>query len=177
MEKEIRIFDTSNNVLPAPGINFQLLDTTTGTILASDTSRDLNPPYNEWGVKLTFSASAGPFQVYTNDPTYKYPGNVIESLEGTKDNLINIDLQKIPAYGSGQTQLSGPTTVMEVIAWIQAAKEWKPGEKRAVLNLFANYIKLRGQFGNNLKKTPLSEVAENWETALKKLGIPYDHLQ
>ncbi|SDP04553.1 hypothetical protein [Afipia sp. GAS231] len=177
MEKEIRIFDTSNNVLPAPGINFQLLDASTGTIVASDTSKDLNPPYNEWGVKLTFSASAGPFQVYTNDPTYKYPGNVIESLEGTKDNRINIDLLKIPAYGSGQAQLSGPTTVMQVIEWIRAAKDWKPEDKRAVLNLFANYIKLRGQFKNAMKQPPLSEVAANWETALKKLGIPYDDLQ
>jgi hypothetical protein len=177
MEKEIRIFDTSNNVLAVAGIDFQLLDTTSGTIVASDTSKDLNYPHNEWGVKLTCSASAGPFQVYTNDPSYRYPGNVIESLEGTMDNQINIDLQKIPAYGSGQVQLSGPTSVMQVVEWIRTASEWRPDDKRAVLNLFANYIKLRGQFKNALKQTPLSEVAANWEAALKKLGIPYDDLQ
>jgi hypothetical protein len=66
---------------------------------------------------------------------------------------------------------------MQVIEWIRTASEWKADDKRAVLNLFVNYIKLREQFKNALKHTPLSEVAANWETALKKLGIPYDDLQ
>jgi hypothetical protein len=42
------------------------------------------------------------FEVYTNDPTYKYPGTVIESLEGANTNRIDIDLHAVPAHAGGQ---------------------------------------------------------------------------
>ncbi len=178
MEKEIRIFDTTNTVLKVSGIIFELFDVATGTLITNDTSKDLNPPHEEWGVKLKFStSSSGPFEVYTNDPTYKYPGNVIESLEGANTNRIDIDLSPVPTHPAGQGALSGGPSVMEVLNWIDAAPEWKPGEKRAVRNLFLNYVKLVANSNGTPEKTSLARVAKNWQTALAKLHIPFDHLR
>lgn len=43
MVKEIRIYDTSNQVLKVKGIRFELFDAVSGTLLATDVSGDLNP--------------------------------------------------------------------------------------------------------------------------------------
>jgi hypothetical protein len=172
MEKEIRIFDTSNNVLKVSGIVFELFDVGTGTRITSVGSLDLNPPHDEWGVKLAFSSSSsGPFEVYTNDPTYKYPGNVIESLEGVNTNRIDIDLQAVPAHAGGQGPPTTAPTVNEVLHWIQAAPKWTESEKRAVRNLFLNYIKLVANTQLPLEKTAFADVARNWREALSRLGI------
>jgi hypothetical protein len=178
MQKEIRIFDASNNVLKVSGIIFELFDVATGKLVGNDTSKDLNPPHDEWGVKLIFSpASAGAFEVYTNDPTYKYPGNVIESLEGANSNRIDIDLVAVPAHTGGQGPLSGTATVIEVLNWIQSAPNWKVGEKRAVRNLFLNYIKLIMNFDGPPEKTALGKVVQNWQEAMRRLKIPFEHLR
>jgi hypothetical protein len=178
MEKEIRIFDTSNNVLKVSGIGFELFDVGTGTRVTSAASQDLNPPHNEWGVKLVFStSSAGPFEVYTNDPTYKYPGNVIESLEGANTNRIDIDLQAVPAHAGGQGSPSTAPTVIDILNWIQAAPKWTKFEKRAVRNLFLNYIKLVDSANGHPEKTAFADVAHNWEKAMAQLGIPFRNLR
>jgi hypothetical protein len=178
MEKEIRIFDTSNNVLKIGGIGFELFDVGTGTRITSAPSVDLNPPHNEWGVKLVFStSSSGPFEVYTNDPTYKYPGNVIESLEGANTNRIDIDLQAVPAHAGGQGAPSTAPTVIEVLNWIEAAPKWTEFEKRAVRNLLLNYLKLVTGAHGPPEKTAFAGVVQNWQKALSQLGIPYGNLR
>jgi hypothetical protein len=174
MEKEIRIFDTSNNVLNVSGIGFELFDVGTGTRITSAASTDLNPPH----IKLVFSTSyPGPFEVYTNDPTYKYPGNVIESLEGANTNRIDIDLQAVPAHASGQGSPSTAPTVMEVLNWIQAAPKWTEFEKRAVRNLFLNYIKLVAGANGPPEKTQFADVVHNWQKAMSQLGIPFGNFR
>lgn len=178
MEKEIRIFDASNKVLKVTGIGFELFDVGTGTRVTSALSKDLNPPHDEWGVKLVFSTSSpGPFQVYTNDPTYKYPGNVIESLEGANTNRIDIDLQAVPAHAGGQGSPSTAPTVIDILNWIRAALKWTEAEKRAVRNLFLNYIKLVASANNTPEKTEFSDVAHNWQKAMSRLEIPFDNLR
>jgi hypothetical protein len=176
MDKEIRIFDTSNKVLKVSGIKFELFEVGTGRLLSNDTSRDLNPPHDEWGVKLTFSSSSGPFQVYTNDPSYRYPGNVIENLEGANSNRIDIDLEAVPVHGSGQQSPPDTADVVDVLNWIQAAPNWSGQEKRAVRRLFLNFVKLLADTGGKPEKTKLAEVADNWATALHKLQIPFARL-
>src|SRR5262249_22926512 len=157
-------------VLKVSGIVFELYDVATGTMITNDTSKDLNPPHDEWGVKLAFStSSSGPFQVYTNDPNYRYPGNVIENLEGANTNRIDIDLEAVPAHTGGQGTLSGTPTVLQVLSWIDAAPKWEPDEKRAVRNLFLNYIKLRANAAGPPEKTALADVAKNWQSTMRKL--------
>lgn len=178
MEKEIRIFDTTNSVLKVGGIIFELFDVATGTLITNDTSKDLNPPPDEWGVKLKFSASSsGPFEIYTSDPTYRYPGNIIESLEGANTNRIDIDLSAVPTHSSGQGALSGGSSVMQILRWIDTAPKWEPDEKRAVRNLVLNYVKLAANSNRTPEKTALATVAQNWETAMRKLHIPYENLR
>lgn len=173
MEKEIRIFDTSNKVLKVPGITFELIDVATGTLVGKDLSRDLNPPHNEWGVKLKFNVSpGGPFQVYTHDPSHRYPGNVIESLEGAHTNRIDIDLRSIPVYASGQNPPPATAGVMDILNWIQEAPKWDESEKRAVRNLFLNYLKLLMDTNETPEDTGLAKVSENWGAAIDKLQIP-----
>jgi hypothetical protein len=178
MEKEIRIFDTSNGILKITGITFELFDVAAGTLIANDTSRDLNPPNDEWGVKLAFPTSfPGPFQVYTNDPTYKYPGNVIESLEGANTNRIDIDLLALPVHSGGQGPLPDAPTVIDTLNWIRAAPNWTGDDKRATSNLLLNYLKLVTNADGKPEKTEFAKVAQNWQTALTLLGIPFSNLR
>lgn len=172
MEKEIRIFDTNNKILKVSGIKFELFEVATGTLRATENSKDLNPPHDEWGVKLTFTSSSGPFQIYTNDPSYRYPGNVIESLEGANSNRIDIDLLSLPVYGSGQEPPADTGDVLAILDWIQRAPNWKEREKQAVRNLFLNYLKLLGDTQGMPEKSSLAGVSFNWESALHKLQIP-----
>lgn len=44
MEKEIRIFDYTNTVLKVKGIRFDLLDVSSGVLIDTQNSDDLNPP-------------------------------------------------------------------------------------------------------------------------------------
>jgi hypothetical protein len=79
MEKENSHFHRPNHILRASGIGFELFDVRRGSRVTSAVSKDLNPPHNGRGVKLIFSTSSpGPFEVYTNDPTYKYPGKSLK---------------------------------------------------------------------------------------------------
>jgi hypothetical protein len=174
MDKEIRIFDTSNNVLKVKGIRFELHDVGYGTVLDVQNSDDLNPASggsNEWGVKLTFSPSAGPLDVYTTDPNHQYPGNTIRNLEGKNDNRVDIDLLKVPATAGGQ---GGPLTVTDpaaVTAWVQSAPKWADNEKLAVLNFIFNYVRLLAQRDFVKGKGELERLAKDWEMELKRLGV------
>ncbi len=177
MEKEIRIFDDKNAVLKVSGIRFDLLDVGSGLLIDTQNSRDLNPPVpptaagsNEWGVKLNFSAQAGPVEVCTTDPNYRYPGNIIQSLEGQNDNTINIDLLRIPATVGGQGNTLTDTDPAVIASWVSASK-WDRTERRAVLNLISNYMRLKA-FGELApKKEAIGKIVGEWRAVLHKLGI------
>lgn len=169
-EKEIRIFDTSNAVLKVSGISFELFDAATGTLLAVDLSRDLNPGFNEWGVRLQFAAGSTPLEVYTTDPTYRYPGNTILSLEGNQTDRIDIDLLQIPNYAGGQATQPTSSNLLDVSRWIRQGQKWTAEEKQAVRNLVLNYNRLLVQL-EELPNSGLHDVAKNWEAALCAVGI------
>jgi hypothetical protein len=169
-EKEIRIFDTSNAVLKAPSISFELFDAVTGTLLAVDLSRDLNPGFDEWGVRLLFTAGSTPLQVYTTDPTYRYPGNTILSLEGHQTDRIDIDLEKLPSHPGGQTSQPSSSNPFEISQWVRRNKDWIVEEKNAVLNLALNYTRLLIQM-EGVSEKGLDRVEQNWRKALEIVGI------
>ncbi len=174
MEKEIRVFDTANNVLKVKGIRFELYEVGSGTLLDTQNSDDLNPGAggsNEWGVKLTFSPIAGPLEVYTTDPNHRYPGNTIRNLEGQNDNRIDIDLSKVPATTGGQGAPLSSTDPAAVTRWVQSAPKWDHDEKLAVLNFVFNYLRLRVQRDIAPKKDKLDLLVTNWKEALAKLDI------
>ena len=174
MEKEIRIFDLNNRVLKVKGIRFDLLEVSSGAMIATQNSDDLNPGAggsNDWGVKLNCSAQSGPVEVYTSDPNYRYPGKTIRSLEGKNDNRIDIDLEPIPATTGGQDTVLSTTDPQAISQWVESAEKWDSQEKHAVLNLIFNYIRLVVYREAAPKKADLIRIADNWERALKKLGI------
>lgn len=181
MEKEIRIFDTSNQVLKVRGIRFELFDVANGALLWSDNSHDLNPGpggtvSNDWGVRLTFSAGNHPLEVYTSDPNLRYPGNTIQSLEGRQTDRIDIDLQKVPANLGGQSHNLSSAQPRAIVNWVQDAPKWNDEDKRAVLNLVFNYLRV---IVPQLEKisTEYQELRTNWADTLSKLGISPDILE
>jgi len=181
-EKEIHIFNTSNAVLQVIGIRFELFDVVTGALLCTDNSHDLNPgpggtPSNDWGVRLKFSPSNHPLEVYTTDPNYRYPGNTIQSLEGKQTDRIDIDLHKVPGGPGGQESRLTSATPVAVSKWVHEAPKWNEDEKRAVLNLVFNYMRAISPQLAKLPKSALMGVAENWEKAMSQLGIQPDDLK
>jgi hypothetical protein len=174
MEKELRIFDANNQVLKAPGIRFDLLEVSSGTLIDTQISANLNPASsgsNDWGVKLKFSPRSGPLEVYTSDPTYRYPGNTIQSLEGQNNNRIDIDLLQVPVTTGGQGTWLSSTDPKVISHWVSSATQWKPLEKRAVLNLVSNYLRLLAYREAAEKKDEMTRIAHDWEVALKNLKI------
>jgi hypothetical protein len=174
MEKEIRVFDASNRVLKVKGIRFDLLEVNSGTLIDTKNSDDLNPipgGSNEWGVKLSFSARSGPLEVYTSDPNYRYPGNTIQSLEGQKDNRIDIDLLQVPVTAGGQGSILSTTDPTAIWQWVKAAPKWDSLERRAILNLISNYLRLLAYREAAPEKDELTRIAQDWEKVLKRLRI------
>jgi len=175
MEKEIRIYDTSNHVLKVQGIRFELFDAVTGTLLATDVSRDLSPSAvggasNEWGVRLTFNAGSHPLDVYTSDPNHSYPGSVIESLEGSQTDRIDIDLQKMPSARGGQSLNLSSGRPVAISHWIEQATKWSLQERRAVRSLAFNYLKVIVP-RLSLLSGEYSALKSNWGDTLRIVGI------
>jgi hypothetical protein len=108
MEKEIRIFDSSNRVLKVKGIRFDLLEVNSGALIDTKNSDDLNPiagGSNDWGVKLSFSTRSGPLEVYTSDPNYRYPGNTIQTqLRGFQNKCSCASMASKPSAVLGTTR-------------------------------------------------------------------------
>jgi hypothetical protein len=179
MEKEIRIFDAKNRVLKVKGIRFDLLEVSSGTLIDTKNSDDLNPIFggsNDWGVKLSFSPQSGPLEVYTSDPNHRYPGNTIQSLEGQNDNRIDIALLPVPVTPGGQDSILSTTDPTAIGRWVESAPKWDNLERRAVLNLISNYTRLLAYREEAPKKKELTLIAHDWEYVLKSLGIeiPFD---
>jgi hypothetical protein len=172
MEKEIRIFDANNKVLKVKGIRFDLLEVNSGTVVDTQNSADLNPSgSNDWGVKLNFSARSGPLEVYTTDPNHRYPGNTIQSLEGQNDNRIDIVLLQVPVTTGGQGNILSTSDPRAISQWVESAPKWERLEKRAVLNLVANYMRLLAYQEVAPKNDELTRIVHEWEQSLKSLKI------
>jgi hypothetical protein len=181
MEKEIRIYDTSNQVLKVKGIRFDLFDAVTGALVSTDLSRDLNPgvtgiPSNDWGVRLSFNSGKHPLDMCTSDPNHSYPGGVIESLEGSQSDRIDIDLLKLPGARGGQSLNLSSGRPVAVSNWIEQSLRWIPEEKRAVRHLVFNYLKV---IVPRLPQIPseYQQLKNNWGEALRIVGINPDILE
>jgi hypothetical protein len=182
--KDVYLYDDTNNVLKVKGIQVELYNTRTGTLIDKQVSADLNPPAfggppsNEWGVKLTFSLPHNdPADIIITDRKYQYPGNAVRHLYAGGSDRVNIDLLKIPA-GSGGQQNPAPSVTGELARWVETAPLWQEMEKEAVKNLIFNYVNIfvpRWPSFNNL--TGLSKAANNWEEALRKLNISPESLR
>jgi hypothetical protein len=172
VKKEIRIFDTRNNVLKVKGIRFELYEVGSGTLLSTQNSDDLAPwgGSNDWGVKLTFSPRPGPLEVYTTDPNHRYPGNTIRNLEGQNDNRIDIDLYSVPATAGGQSTMLSSTDPADITRWVGSASKWDYDEKLAVLNFIFNFMRLRVQ-RDITHSSALDKLVANWNDGLLKLGV------
>lgn len=176
-EKEVRIFDDSNNPLQVAGITIELFDAVTGTLFSSDNSKDLNPgsggPSNEWGVKLSFTAGSNPLDIYISDPTYNYPGNTVRYLNGQEDDRLDIDLLKVGSGSGGQSAGPASASAASILQWIDLGIQWSASEKRAVRNLVFNYLSVIVPRLSELPRLPdLQRVATHWEEAMRRLNVP-----
>lgn len=181
--KDVYLYDDSNNVLRVKGIQVELYDRRTGTLLDKQFSDDLNPPggglsSNEWGVQLTFSLPQNdPVDIIFTDKKYRYPGNAVRHLYAGASDRVNIDLLVIPS-GSGGQQSPLPSTAGELVRWVEAAPQWSEPEKNAVKNLVFNYVSIFVPREHSLNNLPdLQKAARNWEEALQRLNINPDMLK
>lgn len=179
--KEVYLFDDSNNPLKVAGISLELFDTVTGRMLVTALSANRKPHLGgtstDWGADLPFTASTHPVDIYINDPTYTYPGNVIESLNGQITDRIDIDLLKLPATPIG-TPVSG-TTMDSLVGIIKEQQDWTNKEKIAVIAFIFNYIKTVTKNTIESPELPqgLVKVIANWNESLNRLGIDPDILR
>lgn len=173
--KEVYLYDDTNNPLRIAGITLELFDSSTGVRLDSQTSKNRNPALGtssiDWGADLTFTPGSHPVEIFINDPTYRYPGNTVESLNGQTTDRIDIDLLKLPV-----TPLSSGTSLPTLVSLLSAVKKerrWTEKEKKAVINFINNYIKLVAKNTLDSPELPkdVSELLTNWNESLDKLGI------
>jgi hypothetical protein len=182
--KDVYIYDDTNKVLQVNGIQVELYNTRTGTLLDKQVSADLNPPAgggppsNEWGVKLNFPLPHNdPADIIITDKKYEYPGNVARHLYAGGSDRVNIDLLKIPSGAGGQQRVA-PATTGELARWIEAAPLWSDMEKEAVKNLVFNYVNIFVSRGDSLNSlSGLQKAARNWEKALRRLEIDPETLK
>ncbi len=175
----VYLYDTGNASLHHPGITIDLYDATTTVLLATAASHDLNPhpsgvASNEWGGKLAFAAPLGnPIDVLFTDAKYEYPGNTLRFLNSDQAGPIHVDLQKVPTRAGGHRSPPVSASPATVVRWVDTAPRWSPEEKEAVKRLVFNYCAVvvsRRDDPNRLAS--LARVADNWGTALHRLGIP-----
>lgn len=175
--KDIYLFDDSNNPLQVPKIRVELFDAATGTLLDFDYSKDLNPgsgtPSNKRGVRLTFTGSNNPLDIYIKDGNYSYPGNTVRNLNGQTQDSIDIDLLRVARGPGGQINPPTSATPTSLSNWVKQGRRWSTEEKKAVRNLIFNYVSVFVPRLDDLPNlTDLRAVANNWEEAMVRLGIP-----
>jgi hypothetical protein len=178
--KDVYLYDETNHVLKVKGIQVELYNTSTGTLLDKQFSDDLRrlsggPPSNEWGARLNYSLPHNdPVDIIITDKSYKYPGNAVRHLYGGGSDRVNIDLLTIPS-GSGGQQWPAPKNVGELARWVESAPRWSRTEKEAVRNLVFNYVNIFVSRWDSLSQlSGLREAERNWEEALRRLKIdPY----
>lgn len=179
--KEVYLFDDSNNPLKVAGISLELFDTVTGKMLVNALSVNRQPHQGnfstEWGADLAFTASSHPVDIYINDPTYTYPGNAIESLNGQTTDRLDIDLLKLPT-----TPISTPTTgstMSSLLQKIRTSSQWSFREKSALISFIHTYLKTVSKHTIESPELPrdLERLIANWDESLNRLGIDPDILR
>ena len=179
--KEVYLFDDANNPLKVAGISLELFDTTTGVMLTTALSANRKPHLGgtsaEWGADLSFTACNHPVDIYINDPTYTYPGNAVESLNGQTTDRIDIDLLKLPGTPIG-TSTSG-VTLNGLLSAIKKNDTWSAMEKQAVITFIFNYTKTVSRNTVQSPELPpdLEKIILNWDKSLDRLGIDPDILK
>lgn len=181
-KKTIYLFDSSNSPLHVKGIRIELFDVSTGTLLATQDSDDLNPgtggrPSNEWGVQLDFTACGNAVDVYFCDPAYRYPGSIIRNLNGQVTDRVDVDLLRLPTGLGGQAyQLSSPSPA-SIDKWVRGASKWTEEEKQAVRTVVTSFSSVIVPILDELHDlTDLQRVAANWAETLERVGISHDVL-
>lgn len=181
--KTIYLYDDTNNVLRVRGIQVELYNRQTGTLLDKQFSDDLNPPVaggssNEWGVRLAFSIPQNePVDILFTDSNYEYPGNAIRHLYAGGSDEVNVDLLRIPSGPGGQWE-EPPSHAGQLARWIHDAPQWSQIEKEAVENLVFDFVSIFVPRWDSLQElNDLSRTAGNWTEALSKLGIDADKLR
>ncbi|HVT15208.1 MAG TPA: hypothetical protein VHQ90_03370 [Thermoanaerobaculia bacterium] len=168
--KDIHLFDRSNQALQVTGIRLELFDAVYGTLLASDNSKLLSS--GDWGVQLSFVSSSHPLDIYVNDPSYRYPGNALRSLNGQLSGKVEIDLLKLPPGPGGQAPPSGLVTAGSLSRLVENGIFWNQQEKAATWNLIFNYLNIFVPWLSRIDQLQdLGKVAQNWQSALERLGI------
>ena len=179
--KKVYLYDAANDPLQVKGIRVELHDASKRKLIDHDISDDLNPipgglPSDTWGVVLNFPSGKNPLDILIIDPTYLYPGNTLRYLNGDLSDEVYMDLFQLPA-GPGGGNPPNVATPPEINAWIERSPDWEDREKTAVRGLIFNYAALIGPVGADLRRYPdLANVAQNWDAAARKVGIPQNIL-
>ena len=175
-DKRILLYDDANTPLQVKGIRVELYDAATHGYVDGADSDDLKPaatPSNTWGVVLKFPPGKTPLDVLISDPSYNYPGNTMQYLNGDLGDEVLMDLLQLPAGPGGQSSPPDHPTIPDINKWIDDGKRWSTREKAAARNLVFNYARLIAPILEGLDSIEgLREVAANWETALERLGFP-----
>jgi hypothetical protein len=176
-DKTILLYDAKNAPLKVRGIQVELFDAISGTLLQAQTSDNLDPTSGpssvEWGVILTFSTGTRPLDILITDPKYRYPGNTVRYLNGDLQDRVFIDLLALPAAVPTQTAPPRSSKPQDLVAWVDGHAQWNEEQRDAVLNLAFNYMRVVVAGKEKMSQSKeLGEVARNWEEALERLGIP-----
>lgn len=174
--KDVYLFDFSNAPLQVRGIRLELFDAATAVLLDAQNSTDLSPgpggtASNEWGARLSFVSCNNPLDILIVDPTHRYPGNAVRSLNGQLAARIDIDLTAIPAGRGGQPSPPRVATPTALSDWVSAGTAWSTVEKAGAWNLIANYVGVVVPRREDLAE--LGNVAQNWSEALDQIGLPH----
>ncbi len=88
-----------------------------------------------------------------------------------------MDLLQLPSGpgGGGTPQASTPPSLN---VWVDEQYNWNPNQKEAVRNLIFNYALIVGpSMVTGQVPQHLHEVAQNWMTAARKIGVPEEALR
>ena len=179
--KKVLLYDTVNDPLQVTGIRVELHDPIGHSMITHGISVDLNPlpsglPSNEFGVLLNFPSGRRPVDILIVDPTYQYPGNSLQYLNGDLSDEIYMDLLHLPSGPGGGSSPSG-STPPALNQWIDNNPDWSWEEKEAVRGLIFNYARVVGpSSAAGQLRQDLTEVAQNWKEAAARIGVPQSAL-
>lgn len=175
----VYLYDTSNAPLKRKGIQLDLHNATTNLLLASDLSRDLNPPTrsgsssNEWGGEFTYASVSDPVDILVTDAKYEYPGNTMRYVNGDRGGRVDMDLRKLPTKKGGQPSPPASATPSSIRRWVDSSPRWTAEEKEAVKGLIFNYAAvIVARWDDPNSRDHLASVESNWREAIDRLGFP-----
>lgn len=174
--KRVFLYDDVNDPLQVRGILLELHDQR--KMIDNNLSHDLNPgaggaPSDTWGGILNFPSGKLPVHILVRDDTYRYSGNAVEFLNGDLSDDVYIDLLQLPSGPGGGDGPPESGTPPDINAWIERSPDWSDHEKAAVRRFLFNYAQIIGPLVGDLSLHPdLAKVADNWDEAAVRIGIP-----